>query len=57
MYDLIYNIIDHIYQTGTAATNDQQYIYYACISLILLLTIWILDRISIFIINITKGGK
>lgn len=57
MYNIIYQIIDHVYQTGNTATGDQQYIYYGCISLILLLTIWILDRISVFIINISKGGK
>lgn len=57
MYDLIHNIISHVWDNQLYNTQEQQTIYYICGALILLFTIWILDRISVFIINISKGGK
>lgn len=42
MYDLIANIIDHSWSTGS---SDQQYIYYICGSLIILLTCVIIDLV------------
>lgn len=43
MYDLIKNIIDHAWVTQNA--GDQQYIYYICGALILVLTVAFIDII------------
>lgn len=48
MYDIIRNIIDHSWSTGG---SDQQYIYYICGALILLLTVVFID----FIRDIFRG--
>lgn len=42
MYDLIADIIDHSWTTGT---SEQQYIYYICGALIVLLTCVIIDLV------------
>lgn len=42
MYDIIYNIIDHAW---TSSTSEQQYIYYTCCSLIIILTCVFIDMI------------
>lgn len=43
MYDLIYNMIGH--QWVNNYTTDQQYIYYICGSIIIILTVVIIDLI------------
>lgn len=43
MYDLIQNIIDHSWITQNA--GDQQYIYYICGCLIVVLTVVFIDLI------------
>ena len=43
MYDIISNIIDHTYITSGA--NEQQYIYYICGALIILLTVVFVDMV------------
>lgn len=43
MYDVIYGIIDHAWVTGT---SEQQYIYYTCCALVLLLTVVFIDIIK-----------
>lgn len=49
MYQIIQNIIDHVYQGGNNAYGDQQYIYYICCALIPILTVVFIDCIrSIF---------
>ena len=40
MYDIISNIIDHSWLTGT---SEQQYIYYICGALIVIFTCVIID--------------
>lgn len=58
MYDLVKTIINHIWDYSNAtSTTEQQLVYYICGAAILLFTIWILDRISVFIISCAKGGK
>lgn len=48
MYQIIQNIIDHVYQ-GNTNYGDQQYIYYICCALIPILTVVFIDCIrSIF---------
>lgn len=42
MYDIISNIIDHNWVTGS---SDQQYIYYICGCLIVIFTVVIIDLI------------
>ena len=42
MYDIISNIIDHNWVTGS---SDQQYIYYICGCLIVIFTVIIIDLI------------
>lgn len=43
MYDIISSIIDHSWATNY--TSDQQYIYYICGSLIVILTVVIVDMV------------
>ena len=58
MYDIIKNIINHVWDSSAGySSTEQQMVYYIAGALILLLTIWILDRISVFIISTAKGGK
>lgn len=42
MYDLISNLIDHSWSTGS---SEQQYIYYICGALIIMLTCVFIDMI------------
>lgn len=42
MYDIISNIIDHTWSTGS---SEQQYIYYICGALIVILTCVIIDLV------------
>lgn len=47
MYDIVTDIIDHTWQSNYS--NDQQYIYYICGTLIVLFAIVLLDGLfSIF---------
>lgn len=42
MYDIVSNIIDHSWSTGS---SEQQYIYYICGTLIVILTVVIVDMV------------
>lgn len=42
MYDIIKQIIDHVWQTSS---NDQQYIYYICSVLIPVFTVVFIDLV------------
>lgn len=53
MYDIISNIINHNWSTGT---NDQSYIYYICGSLILILTVTFIDLFYRLIRGIFRKG-
>lgn len=59
MYNIIKTIIDHVWESNSQvlSSTEQQLVYYIAGSLIILFTVWILDRISVFIINTAKGGK
>lgn len=41
MYDIVSSIIDHVWQSNY--TSDQQYIYYICGALIVLITCVLID--------------
>lgn len=56
MFDIFRSIIDHTWD-NTIGAADQSYIYYGCIALIILFSIWLLDRISVFIISLGRGVK
>lgn len=46
MYNVIENIIDHIWQTGTSYNStEQQIIYYIAGTVIILITVYVLDLI------------
>lgn len=55
MYDVINDIISHTWESGY--TSDQQYIYYICGALIVVLTAVFVDRIFWFFDRITGGRK
>lgn len=57
MYEIIKTILDHSWDTSGYSTTEQQLVYYIAGALIVLFTIWILDRISVFIISCAKGGN
>ena len=40
MYDILYNIISHAWETGS---SEQQYIYCTCCALIIILTVVFID--------------
>lgn len=42
MYDIIYNMIGHAWSTGS---SEQQYIYYICGALIVILTVVFIDMV------------
>ena len=47
MYNLIVNIIDHVWQSGTNYNStEQQTIYYICGALIIILTVIFVDTIK-----------
>ena len=52
MYDVVENIISHAWVTNT--TSDQQYIYYICGTLIVVLTVVIIDGIKGVFRHFTK---
>lgn len=45
MYEIIRQIINHTWVTGSTASGDQQYIYYICGALILTLTAVFIDLV------------
>lgn len=57
MFNIIKTILDHTWDTDYQSSTEQQLVYYIAGALIILFTIWILDRISVFIISCAKGGK
>ena len=57
MYNIIKTILDHVWETDYQSSTEQQIVYYIAGALIVLFTIWILDRISVIIISTAKGGK
>lgn len=52
MYDIISNIIDHSWSTGT---NEQSYIYYTCCALIVILTVVFIDLIYRVFFHFWRG--
>lgn len=54
MYDLIKNLIDHTWQSGTTASGDQQYVYYITGALIIILTVVVIDMIFQIIRSFTR---
>lgn len=54
MYDLIYNLIDHNYVSGS---SDQQYIYYICGALIIVLTAVFIDMVYRIFSHFWRGRK
>lgn len=53
MYDIIQNIIDHTYVTNYS--GDQQYIYYICGAMIILLTVIFVDMIRGIFRGFSRG--
>ena len=43
MYDIIYNIIGHLWESGSTSTTLQQIICYGCMVLIIILTVTFID--------------
>ena len=56
MYDIIYDIINHVWDSENL-TDEQTVIYSICGAFLLILTVWLLDKLSEFIISCAKGGK
>ena len=57
MYDVIETIINHVWDADSL-TNEQQFIFCISGAMIIILTVWVLDAISAFIINLNrKGGR
>lgn len=53
MYDIIQGIIDHAYQNNYS--GDQQYIYYICAIVIVILTVVFVDVIRDIIRSFWRG--
>lgn len=56
MYDLIMNVIDHVFQIEDASSDEQLMIYAISGTVIVIVFVWILDSISHFIINFGRKG-
>lgn len=57
MYDIINQIISHIWNSESGfSTTEQQLIYYISGACIIILLVWTLDTISRLIVNIGKRG-
>lgn len=57
MYDIIKNIINHVWDsTAGASITEQQYLFFISGAVIILLVVWVLDALSRFIINIGRKG-
>jgi len=54
MYQIIQNIIDHSWNTGS---SEQQYIYYICGSVIVLTFVFFFDALSQIIKCFRKNGE
>lgn len=54
MYDLVYQIIDHVWTTGS---SDQQYIYFVCCCLIIILTVTFIDFVYRIFSSFWRGRK
>lgn len=54
MYDLISSLIGHSWQTSN---SEQQYVYYICGALILLLTASVLDVLYRVFLHFMRGGR
>lgn len=60
MYDLLYNLIDHVWDTSSYSSGEQGYITVGAILVICTLLFYFLDLILGFIfkiINFNKSGK
>ena len=55
MYDIISEIIDHVYESSYG--GDQQYIYYICGALIIILTVVTIDLIYRVFSHFWRSGK
>lgn len=57
MYDIIYNIVNHVWNNSTGySSTEQQIIWYICGSLILILTTIFIDMIYRLVRGIFKKG-
>lgn len=57
MYDIIYNIINHVWNTSSSySSTEQQIIYYICGALILILTMTFIDLFYRLIRGIFRKG-
>ena len=45
MYDIIYQIVGHTWDTGSYSSTEQQIVYYTCCALIIILTCVFIDMI------------
>lgn len=52
MYDIVSNIIDHNWSTGS---SEQQYIYYICGALIVVFSVVFVDMIRDIFRSFTRG--
>lgn len=55
MYYIIYDIIDHVYESNYG--GDQQYIYFICGALIIILTVVSIDLVYRVFSHFWRGGK
>lgn len=56
MYDLIYQMINHVWQT-TGSTGDQQYIYFISCVMICVLMVTVIDMLYRVIYGLTSLAK
>lgn len=54
LYDLIYDLIDHVYTSGDSM---QQYVIYICGALILIITVVLLDTVCRVFYHFLSGGR
>lgn len=57
MYDILYNIIDHVYDTSYASGTEQQIYFYIAGALIIILTVTFIDLIYRVFSHFFRGSK
>lgn len=55
MFDIVSEIIDHVYESQYS--GDQQYIYYICGALIIILTVVTIDLVYRVFSHFWRSGK
>ncbi len=55
MYDILYELVNHVWSTEYPSSSEQAYIYQASLALIVLILVIIIDRFFSIIFSFMRG--